>query len=100
MAKLKRLSILFGFLSVLCLEESTAQTEKKRIPIKHLIFERQEIEGNLGAQKAIVVSSDKRPVFKPMALKLAEDPADLSAIDKELFEFDLNSSLFPIEVPK
>ena len=74
-----------------------AQNEKE--PVQHLKFEGSLIEGQMGTLKALIVTSEKRPEFSPMALEIGNKEIELKNINKNIVEENRYKEAFPVKLP-
>ena len=89
----------FGILVLALATLGFAEDDKKQ-KIQRLVFEATRIEGQIGTIKALIVTSDKRPEFSPMALQLAHRKLELKNVNKEILEDDRYRDVFPVTLPK
>ncbi len=82
-------------LATLCFAE-----EDKKKKIQRLVFEATRIEGQMGTVKALIVTSDKRPEFSPMALQLAHRKLELHNVNKEILDGGWYRGVFSVKLPK
>ncbi|MBF0432734.1 MAG: hypothetical protein HQK83_15730 [Fibrobacteria bacterium] len=93
--------LLFLSLSVICQE--TQEKEEKNTPKKmpeHLVFEATRIEGQLGTVKALIVTSERRPDFSPMALQLSDQSLEIKRLNKKIIEQSSYKKAFKVKFPK
>ena len=96
MIRCPRILFVLSALAIACFSQG-AQSQN---PPKHMVFEGTSIEGQMGSLKALIVTSEKRPDFSPMALKLAHQKWEVKSLNKKLTEKDWYESLFPVKISK
>ena len=74
--------------------------EEREKKIKRLVFEATTIEGQMGTVKALIVTSDKRPEFSPMALQLAQRNLKLKNVNSNILDGGWYSDVFTVKLPK
>ena len=72
------------FLVTLVLTAVVYSQSEKKAAAKHIVFEGARIDGQMGTLKALIVTTEKRPEFSPMALKLAHQKWELKSINKKV----------------
>lgn len=82
-------------LAALCFAE-----EDKKKKIQRLVFEATRIVGQMGTVKALIITSDRRPEFSPMALQLAHRKLELQNVNKEILEGGWYRGVFSVKLPK
>ena len=93
-----RFSVLLVLLVLLLFLSSFAQDSRKK-QVKRMVFEGAKIEGQMGTVKALIVTSDKRPEFSPMALQLSHQKLELKNINKKIVEGEGYSEVFSVKIP-
>jgi len=73
--------------------------ENEKEPIEHLTFEGSLIEGQMGTLQALIVTSEKRPEFGPMALQLGNKQIELKNINKNIVEENQYKEAFKVQLP-
>ncbi len=76
---------------------SYSQDDKSR-NTRRLKFEGSLIEGQMGTIKALIVTSEKRPDFKPMALQLGQVSDDIQNLEDYSVNEDKYEKPFPVEL--
>lgn len=76
-----------------------AATPQEKKPVQHIVFEAANIEGALGSVKTLVVTTEKRPEFSPMALELAHKTLDLRRVSRKVLDEGLPAGSFEEKFP-
>jgi len=74
--------------------------ENNEPEVKKLVLKGARIEGEMGSIKALIVTSEKRPDFSPMALQLAQKDIEIRNINKKVVTHTKYGEPFPVKLPK
>jgi hypothetical protein len=88
------------FFLVAGLGASIGAEENQKKEIKRMVFEATTIEGQMGTIKALIVTSDKRPEFSPMALQLTQSNFGLNNVNSKILDEGWYREAFFVKLPK
>ncbi len=95
--KIFTIGILFNL--AVFVRDGVAQDSTKKEP-EHLIFSETRIEGQFGTIKTLIVTAEKRPEFKPMALKMNFGDLELGDINPDAIKEDKYDKPFKVKLPE
>jgi hypothetical protein len=88
------------FLLLCTLGGALMAADKTSANVEHMVFEGTVIQGELGSIKSLIVTSEERPEFSPMALQVDEGPLEFDRISFEKIEHPQFRNSFGVELPK